>query len=234
MMSASVRSKQIVVVLREEDLSICVSHRDLHKIRSKASRNSWKGLSSSQALVVNLEVDQAVGETFFRYRLDSSCHLTMVYFAVSRSAQYAQLHHEVLLLDCTYKTKKFDMPLLDRMAVDHCSQSFTIALCFLNRETQENYDQAIQWLFKTDYTRDSSRIWLSVIITDHELTLKNVIDIRFPAPRSRCIFCRWHFMKNITARFKAKFETKDRWKEFEIAINNIISAKTTQEYLDTT
>ena len=39
-------------------------------------------------------------------------------------------------------------------------------------------------------------------------------------------------MMNIRSRHKASFLTEERWKEFKMAVNTIISAKTFDEYLD--
>jgi hypothetical protein len=56
----------------------------------------------------------------------------MLFVTDARSVEYLNKHPDVLLLDYTYKTNKFDMLLLDILSVDHHSNSFTIALCFLD------------------------------------------------------------------------------------------------------
>jgi hypothetical protein len=60
-----------------------------------------------------------------------------------RSVEYLNNHPDILLLDCTYKTNKFDMPLLYVIGVDHYSNSFTVALCWLDQEVTENYNKAV-------------------------------------------------------------------------------------------
>ena len=40
------------------------------------------------------------------------------------------------------------MPLLDIIGVDHHGNTFTVALCWLDREAEENYDEAVQHLVK--------------------------------------------------------------------------------------
>jgi hypothetical protein len=70
----------------------------------------------------------------------------MLFIADARSVEYLNKHPDVLLLDCTYKTNKFDMPLLDILGIDHHGNSFTIALCFLDQEVTENYKEAVQHL----------------------------------------------------------------------------------------
>jgi hypothetical protein len=67
----------------------------------------------------------------------------MLFIADARSVKYLNKHPDVLLLDCMYKTNKFDMPLLDILGIDHYGNSFTIALCFLDHEVTENYKEAV-------------------------------------------------------------------------------------------
>jgi hypothetical protein len=70
----------------------------------------------------------------------------MLFVTDARSVEYLNKHPNILLLDCTYKTNKFDIPLLNILGVDHHGNSFTIALCFLDQEITENYIKAVQYL----------------------------------------------------------------------------------------
>jgi hypothetical protein len=53
-------------------------------------------------------------------RFDASGRVTAVLFAYPGSLQYLQSYPDVLLLDCTYKTNRYGMPLLDMIGVDAC------------------------------------------------------------------------------------------------------------------
>ena len=91
---------------------------------------------------------------------------------VKRSVQYLNKYPDILLLDCTYKTNKFDMPLLHAISVDHHGQTFTVALCFLDQEVEDNYVIAIRFirgLFDTG-------LWPSIIGTDRELALISAVE----------------------------------------------------------
>ncbi|KAI0998915.1 hypothetical protein K3495_g9281 [Podosphaera aphanis] len=201
---------QIAAFLNYEEDAAPVSHHDLYNLKARTSRIQRHGLQASDALVVNLERDQANGEIYFRYYLNPSRQFSMVYFAVRSAVQYAQHHHEILILDCSCKTNKNDMPLLHYIGVDHHGHSFTIAFCLLNRETQENYDRALQWLIETVYTREEAIAWPSVVVTDCEVTLINIIHLSFPATSTKRILCHWHIMMNIRSRRKSSFLTEER------------------------
>ena len=70
----------------------------------------------------------------------------MLFITNTRSVKYLNKYSDVLFLDCTYKTNKFDILLLDILSVDYHSNSFTIALCFLDQEITENYIKAVWYL----------------------------------------------------------------------------------------
>ena len=44
-----------------------------------------------------------------------------------------------MVLDCTYKTNKYNMPLLDIVGVDACKKTFSIAFAFMSGERQEDF-----------------------------------------------------------------------------------------------
>lgn len=93
------------------------------------------GQSSIHALANHLDE-----EGFWnRMRFDASGRVTAVLFAHPGSLQYLQSYPDVLLLDCTYKTNKYGMPLLDMTGVAACQRSFCIAFAFLSGESEEDY-----------------------------------------------------------------------------------------------
>ena len=53
-----------------------------------------------------------------------------VLFAHPDSLVYLRAYPEVLLLDCTYKTNKYGMPLLDMIGIDATGRPFVLPLHF--------------------------------------------------------------------------------------------------------
>ena len=51
---------------------------------------------------------------------------------------------DCLLLDCTYKTNRFNMPLLNICGVTGNNKTPQFALCFLSGEKEEDYQWALQ------------------------------------------------------------------------------------------
>ena len=67
----------------------------------------------------------------------------MLFVADTRLVTYLNQHPDILLLDYTYKTNKFDMLLLYILSINHYGNSFIVMLCFLDQEVAKNYIKAV-------------------------------------------------------------------------------------------
>jgi hypothetical protein len=100
------------------------------------------------------------------------------------------------MLDCTYKTNKFNMPFLYIVGITSMNTTYNIAYCLLPNEEEVSYDFAItglRLLLETEAER-SPRIF----ITDHEIALKNSLKAHFPEVPQRA--CLWHLMNNLEVK----------------------------------
>ena len=102
----------------------------------------------------------------------------MVIFAYLDSFAYLQAYPEVLLLDCTYKTNKYSIPLLNIIDVDAMQRSFCIAFAFLSGETEADYAWAFEQL--QSLYRQNNTTLPSVILTDRCLALMNTVSALIP------------------------------------------------------
>lgn len=173
------------------------TQRDIYNRIATTRRDLREGQSSIHALV-----DQLHKEGFWcRVRLDSDNRLTAIFFAHPDSIAYLQRNSDVLLLDCTYKTNKHHMPLLDIVGVDSCQRSFCIAFAFLSGESEEDYSWALEHL-RSLYQHELP----SVILTDRCLAAMNAAAIWFSS--SKALLCLWHVNKAILQYCRPFFITK--------------------------
>ena len=112
-------------------------------------------------------------------QLDPDGRVTAVLFAHPDSLAYLQAYPDLLFLDCTYKTNKYGMPLLDMIGVDACQRSLCIAFAFLSGETEEDYIWALDQL-RSMYELCSTRL-PSVILTDRCMACMNAVSHCFPS-----------------------------------------------------
>ena len=69
----------------------------------------------------------------------------------------------------------------------------------------------------------------NVIVTDKEMTLMKAINMVFPDATN--FLCIWHISKNVLARCKKLFETKEKWDKFNMCWNMLVSSSIEEEYI---
>lgn len=95
-------------------------------------------------------------------------------------------------MDCTYKTNRLAMPLLNIVGITSTYQSFNAGFALLPDEQESSYIWALRQF--------SFVVSPSAIATDRELALMNAIMNVFP----ECVnlICIWHINKNVLANCK--------------------------------
>jgi len=104
--------------------------------------------------------------------------LKRLFFAHPNSVEIYKKHLKVVLLDCTYKTNRFRMPLLNIYVVTSNCKTVQVALCFLSGKKDLDYDWAIEKFGDviTNNKIPEPDIW----VTNRELALINTLNYLFP------------------------------------------------------
>jgi len=112
----------------------------------------------------------------------------------------------VFLMDCTYKTNKYRLSLLEIVGVMSIGLTFSTAFAFLSSERQNNFTCALERLRGMFMTFEGG---LQVIVNDMDLALMNTIDIVF----LECyhLLCHFHIHKNVQAKCKMLVNSVDTW-----------------------
>jgi hypothetical protein len=109
---------------------------------------------------------------------DEEGHLKSLFWAHPYSIQMLKQHPNVVMLDCTYKTNRFNMPFLHIVGVTSMNRTFDIAFCFMPNELKESYKHPIHSLLALfDLTGVSPRIF----INNNETALKSNLTYFFPS-----------------------------------------------------
>jgi len=82
----------------------------------------------------------------FHYVLDDHERLERVLFFHNASLQLLRLFPKSYVLDATYKTNRFNLPLLDIVGFTATNRSFIIGQAFLTHEQEEDYIWVLQWI----------------------------------------------------------------------------------------
>lgn len=196
LVNAGVAPKEITTYIRQNSDSIA-TQRDIYNYIAQSRRNLRNGQSSILALSSQLS-----DEGFWsQLQVDPEGRVTAIIFAHPDSLAYLQAYPDLLLLDCTYKTNRYGMPLLDIVGVDSCQRSFCIAFAFLSGETEQDYLWALDRL-KSLYEIGNTRL-PSIILTDRDKACMNAVSLCFPTSIS--LLCRWHANKAVLRHCQSTF-----------------------------
>ena len=167
--NAGVAPKQLQTYLQQNSDSMA-TRQDIYNQIKATRRDLLEGQSSIHALVNHLDTEG------FRKRIQSTPdgRVTAISFAHPESLEYLRAYPDLLLLDCTYSTNKYGMPLLDIIGVDACQRSFCVGFVFLSGETEADYGWALEWL--RSLYEDCGIRFPSVILTDRCLACMNAED----------------------------------------------------------
>jgi MULE transposase-like protein len=120
------------------------------------------------------------------------------------------------------------MPLLHILGVDGLHQGFTVAVAFLDHETEEDFDWAVAQL-KACFKPET---FPSVIATDCEEALIQALESKFPGIRTNTMICYWHVSMNVLKNCKRYFETEEDWEPFFKGFKNCVFAETLEKFND--
>jgi hypothetical protein len=133
-------------------------------------------------------------------------------------------------MDATYKTNRFNMPLVDTVGIDSCNKTFFISFAFMSGESELDHEWVTQCNLEL-YTKYLPRgIEPSIIATNADPALIKAVSKVFP--NATALLCLWHIQKNMSKHCKGGFATNEAWNAFEKAYNSIFYAKTEQDYED--
>lgn len=152
-------------------------------------------------------------------------HVTHLFIAHPTSINLFRQHHDILLLDCTYRTNRYKMPLLNIAGATGMNTTLQLALVFLYAETKDDYIWALTSLQDMLNPDGNSP---SVIVTDRERAL--ISGCQAISPEAHHILCRWHMGKNVLKSCKKHFTTEEDWKAFYAQWNAVVNSITEEEY----
>lgn len=171
--NAGVAPKEIRSYLRENSQSHA-TQQDIYNYITQGKQELQKGQSTIHTLANELEEEGFQS----RIQFDTDGRVTAVLFAHPESLAYLKSYPDLLILDYTYKTNKYNMPLLDIVDVDACQRSFYVAFAFLSSEEETDYIWALDRL-RSIYKAYSTSL-PSIILTDRCLAYINAISHCFP------------------------------------------------------
>ena len=148
------------------------------------------GRTPIQALLQELLKE---GEWYFRFELDKNDHVTVLFCIYKISIEMLRYYLWVLIIDCTYKTNQYCLPLLDIVGFTPTGISIYLGFAFVHNERTGTLEIVLEYL-DTVY----QKLGLdppSTVLTDKEPGLINAIKAVWPNTDS--MICIWHININL-------------------------------------
>ncbi|SAM03616.1 hypothetical protein [Absidia glauca] len=207
MTAAGSQPRQIVTTLRQTNPAINLTSRTIYNERNRIRQAQLDGRTPISALMDELA---RTDEYVMDFRVGDDDNITHLFFAHHKSIKMVKLYGSVLLMDCTYKTNRFKMPLLEVVGITGSWKTFFCCFVFLAAETQHDYEWAMQAISTKLYDGLSPPI---TIATDRDPGLMGAIGRIFPTTNN--IICLWHIDKNIVSNCRRDFNgDEEDWAGF--------------------
>ncbi|KAG5541196.1 hypothetical protein RHGRI_021152 [Rhododendron griersonianum] len=215
MTRSGIPPRQILSSLRQSNPKLQAVSKTIYNTKGKIQKDNLAGRTMIQALFEEL----CQGDFTFDVAYDQNGHLTHLFFAHPSSSILTKSYTNVFVMDCTYKTNKYKVPLLDIIGVSSFNSSFYSCFAFLEKEGEGDYIWALHNFSKIL----GPTCHPSVIVSERELALMNAVKVVFPSTTN--LLCVWHIEKNILANCKPYFDTQDDWTTFLSTWNEVINSQ---------
>ncbi|CAG8796036.1 10373_t:CDS:2 [Cetraspora pellucida] len=131
--------RKIVSALRQNDKLALVTSRDIYNACGQLHQQNLAGHTSIQALIDEL----SEGDFIYKCKYDNNGSITHLFFAHNKSIALTREYSSVLLMDCTYKTNKFKMPLLNIVGITSFYTTFYSCFIFIKDKEEKDYCWAL-------------------------------------------------------------------------------------------
>ncbi|KAJ9549306.1 hypothetical protein OSB04_021849 [Centaurea solstitialis] len=216
MSKAGIPPRQILSSMRQQNPNLPVISRTIYNLKRKFRRDNLGNRSMINALFEEL----VKGGFTYDISHNPDGRISRLFIAHPLSIKLAKVFSSTFVMDCTYKTNKYNMPLFDIIGVSCFNTSFYSGFVFLEKEDEENYIWALS-TFKEIIGQDNQPC---VIVSDRELALMNGIKNVFPATIN--LLCVWHIEKNVLANCKKYFGRAEEFDIFMSGWNNVVYSTT--------
>jgi hypothetical protein len=189
---------QIMAAIQKEDPGTLVSATDIRSERKAIREKHLNGRSPIETLVDDLSTPDWV----FALKRDAENHVQCLFFAHQKQIELLLANPDILLMDCTYRTNKYRMPLLHILGYTNLQTFFSAGFCFLRNETEDDYHWAI-----SNFILKTGALQPHAFISDQEDALKLAATRLFPGvPQLLCV---WHINKNVQTKAQQTWRDAD-------------------------
>ena len=192
-----VEPRRISAAVLSQNPSTLITRTDIYNERSRARQEHLGDRSPLEALL-----DELKGDDYWIVKWsEANGRLENLFFASSLQVELMRCFPDILVMDSTYKTNRYRMPLLHFGGTSPMNSYFSSAFCFLVGESEDEYTWAIEQ-FNTVIREQDLRM-PNVVVTDNCRAMKNALTTIFPELPQ--LLCTWHIAQLVQHRIRVAF-----------------------------
>ena len=213
--------RQILSQLKKDFPGTCSNLRHIYNADQKHQRTEMGSLAPIAYFQELLRRNHYI---YTYSTVDGTNTMEGMFLAHPNTRELIRLFPQVVVMDATYKTNLYDMPLVELVGVLPTGQNYHIAFIFLSNERTTSY---IWGLIQLRVLFAECGVSPGVFVTDRELAEINAIKLVFP--EAAHLLCRRHISKDVQFNLckmvgkQYKPMIKSRW-------NHLVHADTEELY----
>lgn len=195
MLNEGLPIRYIISILRRESPAMLIRPRDLYNMRYRVDIERLNGRTPIQALISSIPRE---GNWYIKYQIHENRHVSAVFLSHWSSIQNLRKNSYILMIDSTYRTNRYNMPLFNIIGLTPQGGTFYIAFGFICGERESSFSYILKCLADL-YTFLELQSPAAVVTDKDEALIKAVRNIW---PSSAALLCVWHINKNILSHAK--------------------------------
>ncbi|XP_052724909.1 protein FAR1-RELATED SEQUENCE 5-like isoform X2 [Vigna angularis] len=214
MTKSKVTPANILLTLKQNNDRNVTTIKQIYNARHAYKRSLRGSITELQQLMMLLDRDKYI---HWSRCADDSKVVTDLFWTHPDAVKLLNSFNVVFMMDYTYKTNRYRLPLLEIVGMTSTGLTFSAAFAFLSTERQSNFTWALEKLKGLFLTSEGGP---KVIVTDRDLALMNAISSVFP--ESYQMLCRFHILKNVKAKCKMLVHSTEVWEVLMDAWENVM------------
>jgi hypothetical protein len=180
--------RSMSAIQRGEGGAAMLVPRDIYNVRQRARQSRIQGLTPTERMLRDLDSIHA----YHRSRVENG-RITHLFVVAPQAADTLRLSPELLFIDCTYSTNRYNLPVLHIVGVNGNNKTIPVGVALLPNEQEPSLRWALLCL--KDYLESNDVPHPQIVLTDRAEAQLNALETVLP--RTKLILCRWHIDKGV-------------------------------------
>jgi len=219
MTKSMMKPRNILLTLKEHNADSCTTIKQIYNARS-AYHSSIRGSDTEMQHLMKLhERDQYI----HWHRLKDEDVVRDIFWCHPDAVKLVNACNLVFLIDSTYKTNRYRLPLLVFVGVTPTGTTFSAGFAYLEGERLNNVVWPLEHFRGIFLRRD---VLPRVIVTNRDLALMNAVKTVFPECTN--LLCSFHINKNVKAKWKSLIGQRNAWEYVMYAWGTLVDCPSEQ------